>query len=194
MTTKTKVLSLLGLATVAGFVTLAINRKKQDIQNILFGVSFNRIHGLIGEGVGKFVNPKLRIYLNVDINNQSNNTSLTANNIYVRFQSKKAGATSWNDVALSNGKFNITTKPGSNESTPIALDFKGIATIASLANKTTLHRVVYSYTFLGQPITQAMPMPLNNTIREYIKPFLGLLNLNGVGEITPTQYTPYTIV
>jgi hypothetical protein len=194
MTTKTKVLSLLGLATVAGLVTLAINRKKQDIQNIIFGISFNRIHGLIGEGVGKFLSPKLRIYLNVDINNQSNNTSLTANNIFVRFQSKKAGATSWDDIALSNQKFNIVTKPGANESTPIALDFKGIATIASLANKTTKHRVVYSYTFLGQPITQAMPLQLNTMVREYLKPFLALLGLSGVGEIEPKQYTPYTLV
>ena len=191
MTTKTKVLSFLGLATVAGLVTLAISRKKQDIQNILFGVSFNRIHGLIGEGLGKYVNPKLRVYVNIDINNQSNNTSLTASNIYIRFQSKKAGATSWDDVALSNQKFNITTKPGSNQSTPISLDFKGIATITSLANKTTLHRVVYSYTFLGQPITQTMAMPLNSLIREYIQPFLKLLGLNGVGEIAPKEYTPY---
>ncbi len=191
MTTKTKLLTGLGITAVVGLITLAINRKKQDIQNIIFGVSFNRVHGLIGEGLGKYVNPKLRVYVNIDINNQSNNTSLTASNIYVRFQSKKAGATSWDDVALANQKYNITTKPGNNQSTPIALDFKGIATIVSLANKTTLHRIVYSYTFLGQPITQAMPMPLNSLIREYIKPFLKLLGLNGLGEIIATEYTPY---
>jgi len=137
------------LAAAAG-TAYTVSTYKKKAANITFGFGFNRIHGLIGEGISKFLNPTIRTVFNIDIKNYSG-LNLSAEKVYARLEVRTPGSNSWDVVATQTGYKNFTINDGKEISQEITMDVKGAAAITSLTNKKNLHRVAVSYVFKGVP-------------------------------------------
>lgn len=124
------------------------NKLKEKAANIDFGFGFNRIHGLIGDGISKFLSPTVRIIFNLQLKNFSG-INLEAKKIYTRIEAQKPGQKDWTVVATQTGYQNIAIKDGENKTFPVSMDVKGFASISSLTNRKNRHRAVVSYEFKG---------------------------------------------
>jgi len=163
---------LIGTAIVAGVATLGVkgaslyNKVKQAAGNINFSVSFLRIHGLIGEGLTKFISPTIRVLFNLNLSNFSG-FDIDVKKIYARIEANKAGTNSWDVIAKTNSYLDIALVDGKESNKTLTIDFKGLSTVTSLTNKGNRHRVVLTYNFKGQQLDYTSDLDLTGPISTY---------------------------
>jgi hypothetical protein len=167
------VVKILGItAIVAAVATLGykgvsfVNKVKQASGNITFNVSFLRIHGLIGEGITKFVSPTIRTLFNLELKNFSG-FDIEVTKIIARVEYNKAGTQDWTNVATTDNYFTIKTTDGKIINKTLVFDFKGLATITSLINKTNRHRIVLTYNYKGQQLQFIQDVDLTSPINSF---------------------------
>lgn len=167
------VVKILGItAIVAAVATLGykgvsfVNKLKQASGNITFNVSFLRIHGLIGEGITKFVSPTIRTLFNLELKNFSG-FDIEVTKIIARVEYNKAGTQDWTVIATTDNYFTIKTTDGKIIYKTLVFDFKGLGTITSLINKTNRHRIVLTYNYKGQQLQFIQDVDLTSPINSF---------------------------
>lgn len=126
----------------------AIGAAKEKAANIDFSIDFNRVHGFMGDGLTKFLNPTIRTIFNLTLKNFSG-YNLSAEKIYTRIEVQTPGSTDWTLIASQIEYITVSVTDGKTTVTPIAIDIKGLAAIKSLFNKKNKHRAVVTYNFKG---------------------------------------------
>lgn len=160
------ILGVLGIGVLAVGGKYTIDKLKRAAANIDFGISFNRIHGLVGEGVAKFLNPTIRLVFDLTLKNYSG-LDLDASNIFTRIETKKPGETSWSIIATQQGYMNIRVPNGKEKTQQITVDVKGFSTIGSITNKKNSHRAVVKYTFKGIEMEYVKELDVAGPISQY---------------------------
>lgn len=141
------ILSIITIGAIAGG-KFAIDKLKKKAANIDFNISFNRVHGLMGEGFSRFVSPVIRTIFTLSLKNFSG-LNLAVNKIYTRIEVQKPGSMDWTVIASQVSYINIISNDGTNKDVAIPVDIKGFAAIGSLTNRKNKHRAVVSYEFKG---------------------------------------------
>lgn len=161
------VTGLLGVLAFAGYKGVSFyNKVKQASGNINFNVSFLRVHGLMGEGITKFVSPTIRTLFNLNLKNFSG-FDVEVTKIYARIETNKAGSNNFNVLATTTDYFTINLIDGKEINKTLIFDFKGLATITSLINKTNRHRIVLTYNYKGQQLQFINDVDLTSPINSF---------------------------
>ncbi len=135
-----------GLAVFTG--KKAVEKIKRSVANIDFGISFNRIHGLVGEGVARFLNPTVRVLVDLTLKNYSG-FDLEAKKIFTRLETRLPSQADWSIIATQQGYLDINVANGAEKKNTLQIDVKGFAAIGNLTKKTTKCRAVVKYEFKG---------------------------------------------
>lgn len=176
-------------ALIAGLVAASYkgvsfyNKVKQASGNITFGVSFLRVHGLVGEGITKFLSPTIRTLFNLNLKNFSGfNVDVTK--IFARIETNKSGATTWDAIATTTDYLAINLKDATQINKTLTFDFKGTGTISSLINKKNRHRIVLTYNYKGQQLQFIQDVDLAGPINSFWQKVKGGTNsLKGTNAI-----------
>lgn len=143
-----------------------VNKIKQASGNINVNVSFLRIHGLMGDGITKFISPVVRVLFNLNIKNFSG-FDIEVNKIFARVETNKVNSTTWDVIASTNDYLKITLRDGKQSNTTLTLDFKGLSTITSLLNKTNRHRIVLTYNYKGQQLESIKDIDITGPLNSF---------------------------
>ncbi len=143
-----------------------VNKVKQASGNVNFNLSFLRIHGLIGDGITKFISPTVRVLFNLNTKNFSG-FDIEVTKIFARVESNKVNSTSWSVVASTNNYTKLNLRDASETNTILTFDFKGLSTITSLLNKTNRHRIVLTYNYKGQQLETIKDIDITGPLNSF---------------------------
>lgn len=176
------VTALLGGLAYAGFKGATFYSKvKQASGNINFKVSFLRVHGLVGEGITKFLSPTIRTLFNLNLTNFSG-FDVEVTRIYARIETSKATSNNiWDVIATTTDYQSIKLVDGKEINKTLTFDFKGLATISSLIKKTNRHRIVLTYNYMGQQLQFISDVDITGPINSFWQKVKGQSNsFNGI--------------
>ena len=171
------IVTILGLLTWKGISFY--NKVKAGVGNITPTVSFLRIHGLMGDGLTKFISPVIRTLFNLNIKNFSG-FDISVTKIYARVETQKAGNAKWATIATTSDYLTIAVKDGIAKDITLTMDFKGLGTISSLINKSNRHRIVLSYDYKGQTLQTTQDVDISGPINSFWQKAKGSLSLKGI--------------
>ena len=171
------IVGILGLLAWKGYSVYS--KVKAGIGNITPTVSFLRIHGLIGDGLTKFISPVIRTLFNLNIKNFSG-FDISVTKIYARIETQKAGIGNWNSIATTSTYLSIAVKDGTQKDIILTIDFKGLGTISSLINKSNRHRIVLTYDYKGQTLQTIKDVDISSPINSFWMKAKGSLSLKGI--------------
>jgi hypothetical protein len=157
-------LSAIGFGAYKGIAFY--NKVKNGVGNITFNVSFLRVHGLIGDGLTKFISPTIRTLFNLNLKNFSG-FNIAVTQIYARVETQKSVNGKWAVIATTNDYMSINLPDGKSVDKTLTIDFKGLGTIASLTNKLNRHRIVLTYNYKGQTLSFIQEVDLTSPISSF---------------------------
>ena len=164
---KISITAFLGALGFAGYKGVAFyNKVKNGVGNITFNISFLRVHGLIGEGLTKFISPTIRTLFNLNLKNFSG-FDIDVSKIYARVETQKTGSSSWVLIASTTEYLSINLRDGKVIDKTLTIDFKGLGTITSLTNKLNRHRIVLTYNYKGQTLSFIQEVDLTGPISSF---------------------------
>lgn len=176
--------ALLGILAYGGYKGATFyNKIKQAAGNITFNVSFSRVHGLVGEGLTKFISPTIRAMFNLNLKNFSG-FDIEVTRIFARVDTQKAGSNDWATIATTTEYMNINLKDGNIYDKTLTLDFKGFGTITSIIDKQSRHRIVLTYNYKGQQLQNINDVDLTSPINSFWQKAKSTINsLKGINTL-----------
>lgn len=178
-----KIVKGVGITAIVGLLVWKgvslYNKVKIGVTNITPNVSFLRVHGLIGDGITKFLSPTIRTLFNLNIKNFSG-FDIDVTKIYAKIEVSKDGGKNYKSIATTSNYINISIPDGKEINKELTIDFKGLSTISSLMNKNNSHRILLSYNYKGQALQTTQDIDISGQISSYWQKIKGSFSLKGI--------------